>query len=772
MTGSKAVLEGLSGLQDQELAKRFNVEPAPRAVAQEYLSLYPNRVQGILRPPGCKSWVTVSKHFPITDETILSALAGEEKNLWGLRWGKQTKFAVLDIDKGSKYHQAAELQKLQAKLAAVGLRATPYRSSESGGWHLYSFLEDWTDSNDLKETLKKWLYGQGYEIRNGTLEIFPSGMGLRLPLQRGFGWLDDNAELIVDRKELTREEAISRFLLDLETRSSNWTEAKNRITAQLDAKQISQGVSVQAHEKAIDTDGFESLFNYRLIHEKYQDGRQYWQTGLTANGQRHDAILAIEHYFWHGDKAAGVPALPGEWNDEQRYRLILAWLKESHNGFCNHINRGNWRKVEAQIKRAVKWRRPSGAIQVREPYLMSERQIERLIALSKSTGRTWTPEDLKKGNDGREEGARKRIREAVQLLIDQGKRLTVLGLSRASGCSRTTVRRHLDIWKLSPTGPLSGCTGDQNPFLVLDSSLDLKGPGGTVPGVYGSGSKEEFLDPPGLEDSGNLGIEQPISATVAPLQFCPANSQPESTQYQARALRVASQALTPGPLLSGIRAEWQMCAGGISFIFQPGPVCYTDATASSIKERADAASVTGALGSFGAKNETEKIIPDATNYNFLTTVWRGYSSGLEDEFSLIINPRACSNGGMASAPVVGVASGLFVIPQTYRPTDKQTSVDVRRIRWLGEPFGVSLHQPTASAPEITSTCLQFWARVSRFPIVTQAPKVKAGRACKQLQSRHIRIFVYGDVRGPPSVNTSQRATFEIIAPSTVQSNRE
>lgn len=44
----------------------------------------------------------------------------------------------------------------------------------------------------------------------------------------------------------------------------------------------------------------------------------------------------------------------GEWNDDGRYWLIVAWLKEKHNGFCNQVNRRNWRKLEAQITRAVK----------------------------------------------------------------------------------------------------------------------------------------------------------------------------------------------------------------------------------------------------------------------------------------------------------------------------------------------------------------------------------------------------------------------------------
>lgn len=439
----------------------------------------------------------------------------------------------MDIDHGSKYHQAAELQKLQAELAAVGLAATLYQSSESGGWHIYIFLDEWTDSSDLRETLKKWLYGLGYEIRNGTLEIFPSGMGLRLPLQRGFAWLDDTGNVTQRREKLSKDEALAAFLNDLEENKRNWSEAKNRIGSQLEANQVCQGASPQAHEKAIDTEGFDGLFNYRLIPEKYQDGRQYWQEGLSKNGQRHDAILAVEHYLWHGDDFAGagsVPALPGEWNDEGRYRLILAWLKEKHNGFCNHINRGNWRKVEAQIRRAVEWRRASGAFQVRIPYLLTENSIERLIALSKSTGRTWTPEDLRKGNDGRAALAREKIEAAVQELIDKGRRVTGRQIMRVTGCSYHTVKRHLDIWKISPVVALPRAAGDQNPF------LDLIGAGDSAPGPGGSGtcSEKEFLDPSCSGDSRQTELPgQPAQIPAAEIFIAYEGSEPEDVEPAA-----------------------------------------------------------------------------------------------------------------------------------------------------------------------------------------------------------------------------------------------
>jgi len=451
----------------------------------------------------------------VPDETIRSAVAGEEASIWGLRWDKQTRFAVLDVDQESKYHSAVELQKLQTKLAAVELRATTYRSSDSGGWHVYLFLQDWAECDDLQATLKAWLYSHGYEIRNGTLEIFPSGNGLRLPLQPGFAWLNANAELITERKELATDPAISRFLCDLESNANNWEKSKSLIKAQLEAVDRAGAGNALARQERLDTAGLDGLFKYRLIPEKYENGRQYWQSGLTDSGQRHDAILAVEHYLWHGDENADVPAMPGYANDGLRYELIRAWIEAKHNGYCNHINRGKWGKVEAQIRRAVKWRRPTGAVEVRTPYAETERALERLIDLYKLTSRVWTMDDLKKGNEGRQKKAQEKIGEALQLLNERGEHAGIRKLMRMTGCCNKVIKRYLHIQAISPAVALPSVGGELNS--VLD--LDLIGGGGLR--VLLSG-EESFLNRPGDADSGDLGTVQDCwSGELAPIDITP-----------------------------------------------------------------------------------------------------------------------------------------------------------------------------------------------------------------------------------------------------------
>jgi hypothetical protein len=271
-----------------------------------------------------------------------------------VRWAEKTRFAVLDIDAESKYHNTLQLERLTQILDEANLRPAVYQSSESGGWHLYLFLDDWEICADIEQVLRAWLTVNDFEIRGGTLEVFPSKNGLRLPLQRGFAWLNAAGELRQTRESLTAQQAIGDFLNDLQQNSNNWEASRNQIVSRLAAIEQRRNEDALAHANVVDADGFDHIFGYQLIKEKYERGRKYWRYGLTESGQRHEAILCVEHYLWHGDDSAGVASLAGEPNDEARYRLILAWLQKKHNGYCNHINRGKWSKVEAQIRRACK----------------------------------------------------------------------------------------------------------------------------------------------------------------------------------------------------------------------------------------------------------------------------------------------------------------------------------------------------------------------------------------------------------------------------------
>lgn len=54
-----------------------------------------------------------------------------------------------------------------------------------------------------------------------------------------------------------------------------------------------------------------------------------------------DAIMCVEHYLWHGDPVAGLPALPGRFND---------------NGYSWHVTAGKQRRPSSDslpIRRSI-----------------------------------------------------------------------------------------------------------------------------------------------------------------------------------------------------------------------------------------------------------------------------------------------------------------------------------------------------------------------------------------------------------------------------------
>jgi len=568
---------------------------------EKFLSLYPRRDSYIWKTPADENWRTT--HSLLRDHQIMGVISDAGRGLFrGCYFGDRTQFAVLDIDQGSKYHNPAELAELAGKLSSVGLTITPYQSSDSGGWHLYLFFDDRADSAEVSQTLRTWLKLEGYEIKGGTLEVFPSGCALRLPLQPGFAWLDSQGIVIRRREEIDETEALASFLIDLESNACSWTKAKSRLDSQISARRGAGAGSAQEHQKAIDLEGFEALWSDGRNQERIEEARYYLDHGLTEKGQRHDAIYAIEHLLWYGDPDRRIPKLPGSHNDRRREQFLKDWLTRNHNGYCRHVNSNNWRLLEGHIRRACEWR-PADHQETFEkiPYAITDRSTDAMVGLTKTTGHLWRPEDLERANQKRERAARAKIREATERLRADGRRVTGRAIMRLTGCSYHTVKRHVDIWKISPAVSLPRAAGDLDPggggelavvdqpgsdplpekknlnLLLVDETQDLSSsptssddsssllrrghrppplptaapPPQEFPGV------ENDLDPSGLERT----------AEVAPLSSSLAEEPTTRPQCQNQDLEAGLIVLTPGPRQRGIQFGTAGCKGGIVLCF-------------------------------------------------------------------------------------------------------------------------------------------------------------------------------------------------------------
>jgi hypothetical protein len=385
--------------------------------------------------------------------------------LRGCYWGEWTRHGVLDIDQGSNYHSAQELQKLLRVFESVGLRLSVYRSSESGGWHLYFYFDSYVLSQEVEITIKNYLRASGYEIKSGTLEIFPSGNALRLPLQRGFAWLTSDGTLEVSREELSQDQSLALFYSNIQENQGNWSEAKERIESRIRSAGRSAGAGAQAHEEAITNQGFDGLFFKGVDLDKYERGRKYWASGLSGKSERHDAILSIGHYLWYGDQEAGLSPLPGRRNSERRAALIETWLAEKHNGHSEDINEDRLVDIQGDIERAASWTSQTPQAATKQPYLLTERLLKRLAWLYRKTGKVWTVDELAKANIDRSLDARHRIAIAVAQLETEGLILTKSAVARRAKASRNTVAKNLDLLTACSGEYIAGGSG--GPFVSL-----------------------------------------------------------------------------------------------------------------------------------------------------------------------------------------------------------------------------------------------------------------------------------------------------------------
>lgn len=362
-----------------------------------------------------------------------------------------------------------------------------FRSSRSGGWHLYVFLDRTFNSNRLSTLLRTYLRKNGFEIKNGVLEVFPSGNALRFPLQSGFAFLDNDCQVRTIREQLTLEEAVIEFvrvadqsindaeglLQKIERWLSSHDHKMSSHEDNLGASTVTtaQTLSGQISEKNDPAmKEFEQMVadaHDQMHDDRYRRGRQYWLNGLTSKNQRHEAILTVGYFLWFGDPSLGIPRLAGKRNAAQRERLLRMWIEERHNGHCRHINRNKWKAIEQDIDRAVNWERDQSH-QLRIPYLLTERLLDR------QQETLLTVDQLERANEKREEEAREKIADAVCIIQEKNEKLSQRAIARVSGCSRNTVKKHADLWlscgsgdlSSSPVGGVSVSSGSKDAFLI------------------------------------------------------------------------------------------------------------------------------------------------------------------------------------------------------------------------------------------------------------------------------------------------------------------
>ena len=180
-----------------------------------FLALFPHRHDHIYAPhpdPYDRPQWQTEHRYPLSDR-----LFQQGAYLFGVRFGPQTHYCLLDIDAGSAYHPSHDplaIQRIVAALEPLGLVSyVTCTSSYSQGLHLYFPFETAQHSWQLATAVTNLFENQGFKCQSGQLEVFPNPKlyvldgtptlfnAHRLPLQAGSYLLNRQFEPISSNHE-------------------------------------------------------------------------------------------------------------------------------------------------------------------------------------------------------------------------------------------------------------------------------------------------------------------------------------------------------------------------------------------------------------------------------------------------------------------------------------------------------------------------------------------------------------------------------------------
>jgi hypothetical protein len=431
-----------------------------KETAERFVSLF-HRYAYIYRPFGSGAWISANEQWSLTDTEILKAIACvHPKAFIGTRSGKASKYAVLDIDAGSRYHSKEGLQKITSLLEKAGISEhNLYRSSESGGWHLYLFFDAPVSSKDLHRQLYNLLKLHDFEVAKGTLEIFPHpgensvGQGLRLPLQPGFAWINSNSLIVSEeRDQISPEEALNKFVNDMECNTNPYHQF-HRLKAYVEQVASTKQVVVAQTAKStrmaeiipirrdLPEDGSaDSIKEVKSIFKKlppgikcdvWLRGRQYYNHGLSGPSQRADAVLSLSHYLFYGDPERLVSPLGYGYEDERKW-LMKELLQTKHHGQSKDISSGHSDGLK-QIERAANWVPPH-----RRGQTVHKSAFEVPISWALNSANLAAT-------------AQKKILSAVADFREADMPFSTRDLTQKCGVSSRTINKYPELWKQAQT---------------------------------------------------------------------------------------------------------------------------------------------------------------------------------------------------------------------------------------------------------------------------------------------------------------------------------
>lgn len=345
----------------------------------------------------------------------------DARTLIGLRFGKLTRYAMLDIDIGSPYHpnnDPSALPLIREALESIGIyRTILIRSSDSGGLHLYIPFSDRLPSYGTAQAIKWCLSDHGFNLASGQLESFPNCkswikfgkvdyMGHRLPLQSGSFILNADYEVISND--------LNQFLGMWETASSG---------NDMDELNAAIEIAKQRRKDTYQPSGSKSALEWRT------DSERDIAFGFVSHGQTNDLLRIIGRY--------GIVFKHLSGDDLTDYVIQTITACPGYEKWCRHQNEIETRSRQ-WARECEKCYYPHGSQSTKSgnPW-MAERQktldkVDRRIEI----------------NAKKSASAIERIKSAVASLDRAATSIGELAntIAATAKCSLATLYRNRDLW--------------------------------------------------------------------------------------------------------------------------------------------------------------------------------------------------------------------------------------------------------------------------------------------------------------------------------------
>ena len=294
------------------------------------------------------AWKTESA-YPLQPRNLWDTYC-DSSHLLGLRFGKETRYALLDIDRGSRYHFLNDLKQFKSILEiceGIGLcRPLVIQSSDSGGIHIYFFLPEPIPTFKLACAIRFALLEAGVLLQPGEIESFPNVKAYaknfpsnynahRLPLQVGSVLLDDDFE------PLTNNLAWFLDLADTAAACQDLTELAAAISKsyQRQSRTYTPSISNRAQEwkSHLENRSIQGWTGKSQTNELLKDFATYGVVWLALKGQ-----ALVDHVVATAINAPGYQQFCSH-QHETRQRAI-DWSKAAetyYSPYCSHPNRNN-----------------------------------------------------------------------------------------------------------------------------------------------------------------------------------------------------------------------------------------------------------------------------------------------------------------------------------------------------------------------------------------------------------------------------------------------